>query len=400
MSSSTQPKTKTKFVNNNTNKYDNIGAEKKEEEIIAERFTQFKNPFDDRAKNGIKTYTWGNAYWTMWHLMAESMKNFAPNFVPFIHFLMISPQDLLPCVYCRKSYAKLIKMPDYDIATFMLAKCLPQYVYVCHNAVNNKLDKPLHSGLASSALSADSCAAAAVARSSSGDDGEAMDGQCQCRNVAIYTIEELLGIPSMPSATDTYKKSFANRKSSILCNELNECKCHDESGNGGSSSDRHGDIKEKDRWKLPYERIFWMWLQTIVFNYPADIQLIDYWSGKSENKFTFEDGSAKQEELQQRLKTYVLFFDLLKHFIDRESPLQVKWIQAYVTNPPTPFTYSSRTNLLEWLLQMQKDCGGIDPLDIVADVGLVQTSNQSSVNNISNYSIVEFLNQLHPIRAI
>lgn len=241
---------------------------------------------DDKVKNGVKTYIWGNFYWYMWHLMAQNLNNFDSEFAEFVKFLMLSPQDLLPCMHCRKSFESFTKMEPYDIEMFIKYHSLPEYVYIIHNAVNRKLNKE------------------------------------QQQSDIIKQYEHLQN--------------------------------------------------------MDYENYFWLWIHTIAFNFPADIQFIDYWNDPLEkHKFTFPDDSVQAKELKKRLKTYILFFDLLKNFIDRRTPLFQKWVNAYFQYTPTPFTFSCRTQLLSWIHKMQQAC---------------------EFN--ANESFVDMLEELHPTRAL
>lgn len=226
---------------------------------------------DDRSRNGIKTYSWGDKYWKVWHCMACYLNNFdGTQFYNFNKFLMVSPEDLLPCVQCRKSFGRFIKMPEYNIDIFLKSHSLPDFVYLIHNAVNRKLKKK-------------------------------------------------------QQGTEVLKDT---------------CSSEIDSNYSGLNP-----------------ILFWAWLQMIAFNFPSDIQIADYWSGSANGPFTFPNDSEQAIELRHRLKTYILFFDLLKNFINRDNPLYTKWTKAYIQNTPTPYTFSNRTNLLEWLFTVQH-CAG------------------------------------------
>jgi hypothetical protein len=392
--------------------------------------------FDDTMKNGVKTYIWGNAYWTMWHLLAESLNDFSPEFAPFVKLLMLSPRDTIPCVHCRTGCRKFLAMPDYNIDIFIKHRTLPQFVYLLHNAVNLKLSKPIQGGLAPP-LSPPLGGLAPLKPPSFKDDGDyncSHNGGIMDTSTSVYQNDDLvyigdnivsnniiisnyrggLGGASTPSP---YKDAFLERKSSKWCQINNEDSKrlynnegglkggeapHDKGGlKGGVPLNRHDSIFNGSNNITPYERVFWQWIETIAFNFPADIQLINYWNGTSKDKFAFPDGTEQAKELQSRLNTYILFFDLLKNFIDRQNPLFRKWIQAYFTHTPSMMTFSCRTRLLQWVLEMQKACGYQDDRFYKkANKNTCRKNKMVFINDENDYSFISMLEELHPTRAV
>lgn len=249
--------------------------------------------YDDRNKNGIKPYIFGKFNWLFYHLFGNDLNNFDEDtFAHFVQFILESPKDLVQCVHCRKSIREYLRLPEYNICTFMKSHSLNDFVYLIHNVVNRKLFK----------------------------DQEKSD------ILAIYEQDPFPG----------------------------------------------------------YEYNFWKWIENIAFNYPADIQLLDYTYGAYDMKGTgansaSSDGasastigasaqiskyaisSPEDVELRRRMKTYILFFDLLKNFIRPSEPLFEKWLNAYFQNPPTPYTFSNRTQLLKWIYEMKKLSGFTRP---------------------------------------
>ena len=98
----------------------------------------------------------------------------------------------------------------------------------------------------------------------------------------------------------------------------------------------------QQRWR----RHFWFWLETLAFNFPADIT---YPLPKTNDD--------RERELRTRLKTYILFFDMLKNLLPPNDEFTQRWVDAYFAEPPTVLTFTLRVHLLRWLLGMQRRCG-------------------------------------------
>jgi hypothetical protein len=181
--------------------------------------------------------------------------------------LLLAPSDLLPCQYCRRSFQRYVRLPDYRIDMFLNGGKLEEFVYLVHNKVNRKLGKPL----------------------------------------APFAILDIYrGADNMAHLTAMH---------------------------------------------------FWMWLQAVAFNYPADLQLQKFWLGESRCRFGFPPGSSQAVELRQRMQTYISVIDMLRHYLPPESALLVPWCIAYIAHTPSPWTFACRTNLLRWVFEMQQACG-------------------------------------------
>lgn len=240
-----------------------------------------ENKYDDKVKNGIKTFIFGHIHWKIYHDLAKKFKNSPKKFNSFIIWFYESPQDLLPCVFCRRHYKGHTKKTQHNIKFYVENRLLEEMVYFLHNGVNSTLNK----------------------------------------KVIEYDVNE----------------------------PLNE---------------------------QEFEDYFWLWLEQIAFNFPADIQITNYLTGLNKisvySNFAFD--SKEAEELNQRLKRYVMFFDLLKNYIPHKT-LAEKWTTNYIMNPPNLLTFSTRTNLLKWFHQMKNAC------------------------NHKKISFVEMLDNLHPMRS-
>lgn len=103
-----------------------------------------------------------------------------------------------------------------------------------------------------------------------------------------------------------------------------------------------------------FHRHFWPWIQSIAFNFPADIQRT---RNDKKTPFEFPADSFQTHALWERLRVYVLFFDLLGQFLPDDTPLFVRWNRAYVCHTPSLLTFACRTNLLKWVFLMQHACG-------------------------------------------
>jgi hypothetical protein len=288
--------------------------EEKKNTNISSLCNQHQICYDDRDKNGIKTWIFGEFYWDNWHLICYIMNNHLQSFRPFVSFFMNSPKDLIPCMTCRKSLAEFMQRPKFDVNMYIDSQNLPIFLYLLHNTVNSKLDSRI------------------------------FESNIMKNTESIMNMFERVHMHSDPGLL-TLKKQLNN-------------------------------------W---YEFKFWSWIQSIAFNFPADIQLIAYWNNKCFDKKllsssskktnlndtitltpptptpstpfnTFQIHSTQGKELARRLRTYVLFFDLLKNIIHRSSDLFLKWSSAYIHNTPTPLTFSCRTKMLEWLNSMQNAC--------------------------------------------
>jgi hypothetical protein len=364
---------------------------------------------------------------------------------------MLAPKANIPCAHCRNGYRHFLSLPDYNVDIYICTHTLPQFVYLVHNAVNRRLSKPQRGGLAppfNPPIARDDQMMkhddGEKCNQNENDDehenehsyhdhnnlslrgygGASAPPQsgppsCECGNPRVYQNNEWFYKNGGKSGHDKtyvppYKKSFLERKSSKWCSSEDI-----DSYSNYDNDDRHGDKDKKlpkchqrrrsiddDDYKdnvdnrnsrhdyvsesvTPYERLFWLWIETIAFNFPSDIQLADYWNGTSKNKFSsFTDKSKQGKELKMRLKTYILFFDLLKNFIDRSNSLHERWIKAYFRHTPSPMTFSSRTKLLLWILEMQKACG--------YDCDFLEKNEAERKNN----SFVRMLEDLHPTRAV
>ena len=460
--------------------------------------------YDDKNKNGERMFISGNIYWLMWHTSAQELNNYDHDFENFIEFLMLSPRDLVPCVHCRKSYRNFVKKPCFNVKTFIKSHSLPVYVYLIHNAVNNKLKRALvksciidlYKHKRSNAL-CNLCDHRECDGLDLVNDLNEYDGSSQSKvnlsseyerhqNVKYLENSDGLNVKSIRGKKDIYdydnlKSERRDRKEII--NEANELRLKDSdemyllhynnnlpcyndndriinavddciNADDDSIDDNIDDddidddnidddniddddidddniddddidddsinaVDDKinrdnskinildyidydseqykicdlnneykickqnnnnkvcniDNEETNYETNFWSWLKIIAFNFPADIQLGDYWECKSPYKFKYKDGSMKSNELKTRFKTYIIFFDLLKNFIRRDSLLLKRWIAAYIKNTPTPYTFSSRVQLLLWLFKMKSECG------------------------YYNGSFISFLEDLHPLRS-
>ena len=225
---------------------------------------------DDLQRNGLKTYDWGKAYWSVYQCLSYLLPA-AGTHPLLLEFFFLSPRDLLPCVHCRRHFCDYTDSKQYRMRTFIQCGKLPEFWYLVHNAVNLRLKKPL-------------------------------------------------------VKFDQVMPQFAT---------------------------------EPRLW----ERYFWYWLETIAFNLPADLQ---YPLAQNEH----------QAELRRRLKTYVLFFDLLKNVLPENSSLAHCWARSYIAQPPSVLTFTSRVHLLRWLFDIQKRCG-------------YRTQR----------SFIDMLNELQPVRS-
>lgn len=280
--------------------------------------------YDDKKKNGIKTYTWGEWYWGILKHKATRFEEYdTSEFKNFLHFFMTSPQDLLPCRHCRKSFAGYLELPEYDIDMWVETNSWTDFIYLIHGVVNRKLGK----------VQPPSCFSKSNFSS-------------HCASPCAYCKQD--------------------------CHSLNK------------RSERSERFEKAEKSEKSYEVYFWKWIFSIAWNYPADIQLIEYsfvqsdcGNADQERISKFTKGSKEDIELRKRMKTYILFFDLLKNFIDRDSPLLNAWLKAYIENPPTPYTFSSRTALVEWLFGISKIAGYHD----------------------KNKSFMSLLEEFHPTRS-
>lgn len=239
---------------------------------------------DDKVKNGIKTYLWGESYWKNYQFSSNRLNQFhEETFRDFAKFFILSPRDLAPCLNCRRGFRQYIQLPEFDIEVFLNTRSLDKFTYLLHNKVNHKLN------------------------------------------------------------VETKKYSIVDESLKTI------------------STDE------------AYVNCFWLWIEMIAFNYPADIDLLNR---DFEGISKFEIGSSEDKELRQRMKTYILFFDLLKNYIDRNSPLHLRWTSAYFILTPSRFTFSSRTQLLKWIFEMQ---------------------NLSGYNR--HRSFITMMEQLHPCRS-
>lgn len=127
-------------------------------------------------------------------------------------------------------------------------------------------------------------------------------------------------------------------------------------------------VGQQRRFLQTWEQHFWFWLECLAFNFPADACC----------PLPRAHEHAHAEELRQRVRTYVLFFELLKNLLPPHSSLAASWSRAYFADPPTLWTFSSRSRLLRWLYAMEQQCGH---------------------RQTDQCSFVEFLEELHPIRS-
>ncbi len=89
----------------------------------------------------MDTRFWGPSGWKMLHLIAEMSPEIIPSGIQKIyHKFFTNFQYLLPCKYCRKSFAKYITSLPID--NYLNSRNdLTKWIYLIHNKVNNKLRK-------------------------------------------------------------------------------------------------------------------------------------------------------------------------------------------------------------------------------------------------------------------
>ena len=88
--------------------------------------------------NGFKTSWFGSKFWTIYHHWSYATEN--PEFLRFFYLI---PQHILPCIFCRQSYAGFVDIPGNEIEPYLCTRTLPEWVHMIHNYVNAKLEKPL-----------------------------------------------------------------------------------------------------------------------------------------------------------------------------------------------------------------------------------------------------------------
>lgn len=386
--------------------------------------------YSDVYKNGIKTWIFGQFYWDNLHLISYIMNDHARNFRPFVSFYMNSPKDLIPCMTCRKSLKGFLKnYPKHNLDMFIDEKQLPMFMYFLHNSVNCKLDTRIHPSKIMNHIKnkySQFKNNTMVLKLESKFQLEYIDNHANNENKSLSN--DLLNLfKRLENNMDRNIKMYPSDPNlnpnpnlfNKLYYHLNQYNKYD------SDQYRYHQNHQKDKWKQKqeneelkqkqklnnwYEFKFWSWIQSIAFNFPGDIQILDFWSGnnKSSRPYTYSIDSTHGIELSNRLRTYILFFDLLKNIIIRESFLFNKWINAYIMNTPTPMTFSCRTKLVEWINIMQNECHYVPqniqkPMDMEEIHYLNLNLNHDDDQNMGNMgktSFAELLQILHPIRSI
>lgn len=107
---------------------------------------------DEWAKQGLKMSILGPYFWIMYGILAVcwSLKKLENRNRELEKFMFGALADLLPCIFCRNSFTHIwntstnmagIKMPTFD--WFWDQNRLDDWWFMIHNAVNEKLDKPI-----------------------------------------------------------------------------------------------------------------------------------------------------------------------------------------------------------------------------------------------------------------
>ena len=85
---------------------------------------------------------WGPPTWTLFHTLAEKIKEDAPAQVFEKMFLMIKMIcKNLPCPYCATDATKFLN--NINLGDIKTKKQFKDMIYLFHNYVNNKKNKPL-----------------------------------------------------------------------------------------------------------------------------------------------------------------------------------------------------------------------------------------------------------------
>ncbi len=365
---------------------------------------------DDRKKNGIKPEFWGSVYWEHWKTMSIVLNNFSPELENFVRFVMQMPKDIVPCLPCRKGAKVISSSSEYNLEVFLQAKCLPEYVNLFHEAVNHKLGKPLYGHPPRQSLLRYLGQKESPITTGTLDicDPDHPDYSVE-EDFKPLTLENCFGGGDKSPPCPPFE---GGRIPPLTPRERGEPPLSPREASGMSGSESKGFRRDVPRFNESSSRggkggihppLFWSWIRSIAFNFPADIRLDDYWNGDLEHKFTYPDGSDQQMELQRRLNSYITFFDLLNNFIDRGSDLYRRWSKAYILNTPTPMTFASRTQLLGWIFKMHKACGYRFPCHTCTDTSATTTGGSDHDAQAvleQEQTFVEMVEQLHFTRSL
>lgn len=95
------------------------------------------------STEGMQPAVWGPPLWFFLHTISL---NYPPRPTPqqqedyFVFFKSLA--NVLPCRYCRESYAQWTQNLDFNV--FRSRSSLAKWLYDLHNIVNKKLGKPPH----------------------------------------------------------------------------------------------------------------------------------------------------------------------------------------------------------------------------------------------------------------
>ena len=110
--------------------------EQKEFPIFSDPSTVSDSSTVSKSTQGFKSSKFGQFFWTVYHHISYAKKELHPT---YLYKFYTSPQDIVPCIFCRQSYTKFLT--QYPIEPYLAKNKIPYFNWEIHNCVNRKLNK-------------------------------------------------------------------------------------------------------------------------------------------------------------------------------------------------------------------------------------------------------------------